>query len=119
MRFIQEWGANVKRGKQVAFQKWLEANEQKFAKAQPKGSVYLGTFVTIFSTEKHAGSVRTFIQLDSYGAMDKAAAAAKDRSSEYGKLVGELTDFFDSANDADWSNGLHKAVVDATIWDPK
>ncbi|MDO8485784.1 MAG: hypothetical protein Q7S35_12660 [Candidatus Limnocylindrales bacterium] len=119
MRFIQEWGGNIKRGKQVAFQKWLQANEPKLAKVHPKGSVYLGTFATIFSTEKHAGAVRTFVELDSYGAMDKAAAAAKDQSSEYGKLIQELTEFFDTSNDADWSNGLHKAVVDATVWDTK
>ena len=119
MRFIQEWGGTIKRGKNVAFQKWLQANEQKLAKAHPKGSVYLGTFATIFSSEKHAGSVRTFVQLDSYGAMDKAAAAANDSSNEYGKLIQEMTAFFDQANGADWSTGLHKAVVDATVWDSK
>ena len=119
MKFIQEWGANVKRGKEVAFQKWLEANEDKLAKSQPKGCVYLGTYATIFSTEKHAGATRIFVQLDSYGAMDKAAAAAKDPTSTFGRLMQELTAFFDTDNDADWSNGLHKAMVDATVWNSK
>jgi hypothetical protein len=119
MKFIQEWGANVKRGKEVAFQKWLETNETALAKAQPKGCVYLGTFATIFSTEKHAGGTRTFVQLDSYAAMDRAAAAAKDTSKPYGKLMQELVAFFETSNDTDWSNGLHKAVVDATVWNTK
>jgi hypothetical protein len=119
MKFIQEWGWTVKHGREVAFQKWLEANEDKFAKAQPKGSVYLGTFATIFSSEKHAGSVRTFVQLDSYEAMDKAAAAAKDPSSPLAQLQEELLGFFDTGNDTDWSNGLHKAMVDATVWNTK
>ncbi len=119
MKFIQEWGANVKRGKEVALQKWLEANEDELAKAHPNGCVYLGTFATIFSSEKHAGAIRTFVQLDSYGAMDKAAAAAKDPTSPYGKLIQELVAFFDTENGTDWSNGLHKAMVDATVWNSK
>ena len=119
MKFIQEWGTNVKRGKEVAFQKWLDANEEALAKAHPKGCVYLGTFATIFSSEKHAGAFRMFIQLDSYAALDRAAAAAKDPTSTYGKLIQELVAFFDTQNDADWSNGLHKAVVDATVWNTK
>lgn len=118
MKFIQEWGWTVKPGKEVAFQKWLAANEDAYAKAHPKGLVYLGTFATIFSSEKHAGSVRMFVQLDSYGAMDKAAAAAKDPTGTFGKLTGELLAFFDVEND-DWSNALHKAVVDATVWNTK
>jgi len=119
MKFIQEWGYTVKHGKEVAFQKWLEANEDTYAKAHPKGLVYLGTFATIFSSEKHAGSVRMFVQLDSYGAMDKAAAAAKDPTGTFGQLTGELLAFFDFENDTNWSNALHKAVVDATVWKTK
>ena len=119
MRFIQEFGFTIKVGKEEAFQKWLVENEPAFAASHPAGSRYMGTFVTVFSSEKRAGFYRAFIELDSYGAMDTVAATAKDPDSAFGKLLREQSQFLDLELDAPWSNGLHKAVVDATVFDPK
>ena len=46
------------------------------------------------------------------------SAAAKDASSDFGKLMREWTAFGDWDPNAPWSNHLYKAVADATIWDP-
>jgi hypothetical protein len=70
------------------------------------------------STEKQAGNYRSFIELDSYAALDRLAAASKDGSSEFGRLQREWSSFGDWDLNAPWSGGLFKAVVDATLWDP-
>ena len=119
MRFIQEFGYSVKVGQEEAHQKWLVANEEKFAAAHPKGTKYIGTFSVVISSEKQAGFYKTFVELDSYGAMDTLAAAAKDEKSQFGKLLRDSSTFADYDWDAPWSNSLYKAVVDATIIDPK
>ena len=54
MRFIQEFGFTVKVGQEEAHQQWMEENEEKYAKAHPEGG-YLGTFATVFSTDKQSG----------------------------------------------------------------
>jgi hypothetical protein len=118
VRFIQETGFTIKVGQEEAHQKWLIENEDRLAKAHPKGSKYLGTFSVVFTTDKEAGFYRSFVELDSYGAIDKLAAAAKDASSEFGKLMRDWTAFGDWDVHAPWSNHLYKAVVDATLWDP-
>jgi hypothetical protein len=118
MRFIQEFGFSVKVGQEEAHQKWLVENEQKFAAAHPPGTKYLGTFTMVYSSEKQAGFYKTYIEVDSYGALDTLAAAVKDGSNELGRLVRESSAFGDYGWDAPWSNGLYKAVVDATIFDP-
>jgi hypothetical protein len=118
VRFIQEFGYTVKSGREEAHQRWLVENEEKLAKAHPKGTRYLGTFATIFTTDKQSGGYRTFVELDSYAAMDRLAAAGKDGSTDYGKLNREWSGFGDYDLNAPWSKGLHKAVVDATLWDP-
>ena len=118
MRFIQEFGFTVKLGQDEAHQQWMAKNEEKYAKAHPEGVRYLGTFATVFSTDKQAGSYRTFIELDSYAALDRLAAASKDSTSKFGKLSREWSRFGDFDLNAPWSQGLFKAVIDATIWDP-
>jgi hypothetical protein len=118
MRFIQEFGFNVKLGQDEAHQKWIAENEEAFARSHPEGTRYIGTFSTVMSTDKQAGAYRSFVELDSYGALDRLAAAAKDASSEFGRLNREWSRFGDFDPAAPWSQGLFKAVVDATIWDP-
>jgi hypothetical protein len=118
MRFISESGYTVKVGEEEAHQKWLEENEPAFAAAAPEGVKYLGTFAMVFSSEKQSGFYKTYMELDSYGAMDRLAAAAKDESSDFGRLLRESSRFADYDLAAPWSNGLYKAVVDATIFDP-
>ena len=46
------------------------------------------------------------------------AAAAKDGEGEFGRLLRESSRFGDYDLSAPWSQGLFKAVVDATVWDP-
>ena len=118
MRFIQEFGYSVKPGMEEQHQQWLRDNEDAFARLSPEGTRYLGTFATVFSSEKNSGFYRTFIELDSYAAMDRMAAATGDASSEFGRLIRESSRFSDLSWNAPWSNALHKAVVDATIIDP-
>jgi len=115
---MQENGFTIKVGEEEAHQTWLMANEERLAKVHPEGSRYVGTFAVIFTTDKQAGGYRSFVEYDSYAAIDLIAAAAKDGSSEFGKLMREWSAFGDWDPNAPWSNGLYKAVVDATIWDP-
>ena len=100
-----------------AHQQWLVANEERLAKAHPEGTRYIGTFSVVFSSEKNAGFDRSFVELDSYAALDRLAAAGKDPSSELHEM---LRGWMHSVTGPEcaWSNGLYKAVVDATIWDP-
>ena len=119
MRFIQEWGFTVKAGKEEEHQRWLLKNEKKLAAAHPKGTKYLGTFGVVFSSDKQAGNYRTLIELDSYAALDRMAAAMKDGKGDFGRLLREASQFGDYDHAAGWSQGLYKAVVDATIFDPQ
>jgi hypothetical protein len=50
--------------------------------------------------------------------LDAIASATKDGSSDFGRLIREHSRFFDLDYAAPFSNGLHKAVADATIFDP-
>jgi hypothetical protein len=118
MRFIQEFGYTVKVGEEEAHQRWLEDNEPALAASMPEGVRYLGTFTMVYSSEKRSGFYKTYFELDSYAAMDRSAAAVKDAASEMGRLMRESSRFGDYDHDAPWSNGLYKAVVDATIFDP-
>ena len=118
MRFIQEYGFTIKVGQEEAYQQWLADNEPALAAAAPPGTKYLGTFTAVFTTEKQSGWYKTYMELDSYGAMDGLAAAMKDASGEFSRLMRDAGRFGDYDHAAPWSSGLYKAVVDATIWDP-
>jgi hypothetical protein len=119
MRFIQEIGFTIKVGEEEAHQQWMIENEAALAASVPEGMHYLGTFAVVFSSEKRSGSYRTLVELDSYAALDRSAAAFKDPNGEFGKLLRESSKFQDFTLDAPWSSGLYKAVVDATIVDPQ
>ena len=119
MRFIQEIGYTVRLGHEEAHQRWLIDNDAALRAAAPAGTTYLGTFTVVFSSEKHAGAYKVLMELDSYGAMDAGAAAMKDPTSDWARLLLESSVFWETDLDAGWSNGLLKNVVDATIWDPK
>ena len=51
--------------------------------------------------------------------MDAVAAAGKDPDSDWGRLMREISQYFDTDLAAPWSNSLMKDVIDATIWDPR
>ena len=118
MRFVQEFGYSVPPGKNEQHQAWVAANEEALRAAHPDGTRLIGIFATVYSSEKQAGFYRVFTELDSYAAIDRLAAAAKDDGSEFGRLIREHSAFMDYSWDAPYSNGLHKAVVDATVFDP-
>jgi hypothetical protein len=118
MRFVQEFGYAVLPGKEEPHQAWVEANEEALRAAHPDGTRLIGIFTTVYSSEKQAGFYRVFTELDSYAAIDGLAAAAKDAGSDFGRLIREHSAFMDYSWDAPYSNGLHKAVVDATVFDP-
>ena len=119
MRLIQSFGYTVRVGQDEAHQKWVIANDARLKAAAPAGSKYLGTFAVVIGTEKRAGNYQFLMELDSYAAMDAVAAAGKDQTSEWTKLLIESSRFTDLDLAAPWSNELMKDVVDATIWDPK
>jgi len=119
MRLIQQYGYTVKVGSDEAHQKWLTDNDAALKAAMPPGTTYMGTFAVVFGSEKQAGSYMSLIGLDSYGAMDAAAAAGKEADNPYGRLLRDLSQFFDVDLAAPWSNTLMKDVLDATVWDPK
>lgn len=118
MRFIQEYGFSVRIGQEEEHQAWLAQNEPQLAEVLPEGVRYLGTFSMIYSSEKKSGFYKMYIELDSYGAQDRLAAAMKDAASTFGRILREQSRFVDTSWEAPWSNGLYKAVVDSTIIDP-
>ena len=115
MRFIVEQGFDVKEGKVREYQEWLQANEDEIVTHCPEGIEYLGTYTAIYTSEKSAGTFKSYWQMDSYAAHDRFAAAMRE-DSRFSELIGEATSFVDQANDANWSNSLFKAVVDASVW---
>ena len=103
--------------KQLEFQDWLIENEDRLRKSYPEGVEYGGTYVAVFSSERNAGEYFGLDILDSYGAMDRAAALGKDPTSEYAKIGQEFIQFIDLDRSAGSSHMLLKSVVDATIFD--
>jgi hypothetical protein len=116
MRFIQESGYSIKPAKAVAFQQWIIANEDRMAKSYPPGTSLIGVFIAVFSSEKSAGELRVLEQLDSYGALDRLAALAKEPDSEYSRLWNEMFTFLKFEAADGWSSLLLKDVVDATVF---
>lgn len=115
MDFIAEFGFDVKKGQARDFQRWLSENESKVAAACPSGVEYVGTYTVIYSSEKHAGGYRQLLRMESYGSQDTLAAAMKEGGA-FANLIEEMNKFVDEDREADWSNGLYKAVTDASIW---
>ena len=118
MDFIMEVGFDVQQGQALEHQTWLAENEEKLAESCPDGVEYLGTYATIYSSEKEAGDYRVLYRLDSYGAQDNLAAAMKDGGA-FASLVEQATNFVDFDKGANRSNGLHRRVTEASIWEPE
>ena len=115
MDFIAEFGFDVKKGQSRDFQRWLSENESKVATACPSGIEYIGTYAVIYSSEKHSGAYRQLFRMESYGSQDTFAAAMKEGGT-FAKLFEEMSQFVDQDREANWSNGLYKAVTDTSIW---
>ena len=117
MRFVDVQGFCIRPDKQVEFQKWLIENEERIKNSYPPGIEYGGCYAAVFSSEKNAGEFFWMDILDSYAAIDRGAAAAKDPATDYAKIGEEFLQFLDPSRSAGWSHMLLKSVVDATIMD--
>ncbi len=114
MEFISVQGGTIKEGKLTEAKAWLEKHQDELRSTAPDGSEYLGTYVSVFSSEKGAGDVFWMMRHDSYGALDGIAAAG---GSRFGDLVGEwLSQFVDPSSTSPQSSILFKSLADATIW---
>ncbi len=115
MDFLNVQGFDVQPGKNHEFQAWVRNNFDAFAAAMPEGIELVGIYAAIFSSEKESGSYKTVFRQDSYGAMDKFAAAA-GQNPELVRLLEEYGSFGDVRLGSNWSNELLKSVSDITIW---
>jgi len=106
---------DIKPGKSYEFQEWVQANSAALSDNSPSGIELVGIYSTMFSSEKQAGDYRLVWRLDSYGAMDRFAAAVPE-NPELGRLLNELDSFTDHRLGTGSSNGLFKSVADITIW---
>lgn len=118
MDFLVMNGFDVRPGQNEEFQQWVRQNVEALSNNAPEGIELLGIYSAIFSSEKHSGQYRTVWRMDSYGAMDKFAAAAGEDSA-FARLLEEMGSFGDVRIGADFSNELLKSVVDITIWADK
>jgi hypothetical protein len=117
MRFIEVEGFAVRTDKQVAFQKWVIANQERIARTYPDGSEFGGVYAAIYSSEKDTGEFRWMDIHDSYAALDRMAALAKDPDSDMSGWMAEFVEFLDPDRSAGWSKTLLKSIVDATVMD--
>lgn len=117
MSLISEQGFNIKRGQEEAFQKWATENDAGLKKSVPPGVEYLGTYVVVMSSEKHAGEYRVLFRLDSFAAFDALQEAVRDEQSEWGRLNREVTKFFDVPIGAEFSSSVYRPLIEAVIWD--
>ena len=116
MRFMQLQGFTIRFDREVEFQRWVTANEERIRRSYPEGNEFDGIYTAVFSSEKRAGEYFWVDILDSYAALDKGAAAAKDPTGDLAKLIGEFLEFIETDLIAGSSNILLKSVVDATVF---
>jgi hypothetical protein len=117
MSLISEQGFNVKRGQEVAFQKWTEDNDAALKKSAPPGVEYLGTYVVALSSEKRAGEYRLLLRLESFAAFDAMHESARDEKSGWGRLNREATAFLDLPIGAEFSFSVYRPLIGAVVWD--
>jgi hypothetical protein len=117
MRFMELNGFSVRQDRQVEFQEWVARNEEQIAGTYPGGSEFGGIYTAVFATDKDAGEFFWVEFHDSYAALDRNAALAKDPTSEMARVAAEFLRFVDPDRAAGWSRTLLKSVVDATVMD--
>jgi hypothetical protein len=115
VEFIVEDGYDIKPGMQEEYQQFLLDNADRLRAAMPDGVEYIGDFVFTWGNDPEAGQWRMLTRLDSYGALDRLASAAKG-DGELGKLIRESARFLDMSKDTTrWRHTLLKSVTDATV----
>jgi hypothetical protein len=114
--FISEQGYEIKFGMEEEYQQWLIEHRDEMRRSMPAGIEYIGSYVVAMGNGYEGGSWRDLFRLDSYGAMDRMAAASKDPNSDFGRLAREWNKFVDvSRHPERWTQILLKNVVDATV----
>lgn len=114
MDFLYIQGFDVRPGKNLEFQEWVRANAAMLSQATPEGVELVGIYAAVFSSEKQSGQYKVVWRLDSYGAMDRIAAARENQ--DFARLASEAQSFGDVRLGAGYSNELLKSVADITIW---
>ncbi len=117
MRFVEISGFCIRQDRYSAFQKWMVDNEGRIKASYPEGSEYGGCYTAVFTSEKEAGDTFWLDIHDSYAALDRAAANAKDPSSDAAKLNVEMAEFLDPDRRLGWSKILLKSITDVTTLD--
>jgi hypothetical protein len=74
-------------------------------------------YAATFSSEKKAGDYYWLDILDSYAAIDRGAALAKDSTSDHTKIGAEFVQFLDPDGNAGYSRTPLKSIVDTTVID--
>ena len=115
MDFLVTNGFDISPGKNRDFQAWVRKNSAALNDNTPEGIELVGIYASIFGSEKESGFYKIFWRMDSYGAMDRFAAAA-GADSEFARLQEELGTFGDFRIGAGYSSELLKSVSDITIW---
>ena len=115
MDFLAISGFDVKPGKSRDLQEWVRANSEALSANAPEGIDLVGIYAAMYSSEKLTGHYRIVWRLDSYGAMDRFAAAVPE-NPELARLFEELDSFIDDRLGTGSSNELLKTVADTTIW---
>jgi hypothetical protein len=114
--FISEDGYEVKFGMEEEYQQWVIDHADEYRRAMPKGVDYLGTYVMTYGNDLDKGSWRDLYRLDSYAALDRIAAEAKNPNTAMGRLSREASNFLDMSRRPErWTHNLLKSVVDATV----
>ena len=117
MDFLSIGGFEITPGKALEFQKWVRENAKALSDATPEGIELVGIYSSIFySADNKMGQGRTIWRLDSYGAIDRFAAAAAAKDTEFARLLEELGSFADVRLGAGFSRELLKSVSDLSIW---
>jgi hypothetical protein len=115
MDFLIIGGFDVPPGKSLEFQAWVKENSAALSNHAPEGIELVGIYASMFASEKKSGQYKSVWRMDSYGAMDRFAAAARE-DSEFARLLDELGSFTDVRLGAGESSELLKSVSDITIW---
>jgi hypothetical protein len=114
--FISEQGYEIRFGMEEEYQQWLIDHRDELRRSMPAGIEYLGSYVVAMGNGYEGGSWRDLFRLDSYGALDRMAAASKDPNTDFGRLAREGNRFVDvSRHPERWTQIILKNAVDATV----
>lgn len=94
-------------------QAWLSDNEAELRSSAPDGTTYLGVYSPIFSESKYPTEVFLVYSVQSYGDLDRLAAAS---GSTFGQLLGAWDGFLDDDPSLKMSKVLYKSLTAATVW---